>query len=144
MSLFEQIQTDLKAAMKDRDAQRVGALRMIVSAVQYVAIDAKGELSDEMVIEVLRKEMKKRADSKEMYEQAGRQELAEKEQYEIELIATYIPKLMSEDEVREKVAAIIGKQKFENFGQAMGVVMGQLKGKADGGMVSAVLKELQK
>ena len=142
MNLLTQIQTDMKAAMKAREAERLSVLRMIVSAVQYVAIDAKGELSDDQVMQILRTEAKKRVDSRDAYKAAGREDLVEKEQYEIDLIETYLPKLMSETQVREKITGILKEGGFDNFGQAMGAVMGQLKGKADGGMVSKVLKEL--
>ncbi len=142
MSLFEDISRDMLAAMKARDADRLSALRMLVSAVKYGAIDNKDGLSDEKVIAVLRGEAKKRREAIEAYSKAGREDARAKEQAELELIDGYLPKLMNEDEVRKIIDEIVASGNYPNFGALMGAVMGKLKGKADGGLVSQIAKDI--
>lgn len=141
MSLLDTLQNDMKAAMKAGSKERLSALRMLVSAVRYAGID-QGDMTDEKVLSVLAKEAKKRRESIEAYAAAGRTESAESERQELAIIETYLPARMSEDDVRAKAADILKNSSFPNFGAAMGAVMRELKGQADGGVVSKVVKEL--
>ena len=141
MSLLDKLTSDMKAAMRARDASRLSAIRMLVSAVRYVGIDS-GEMSDDKVIAVLKKEAKKRREAIEAYEKAGRVESAAQEAQELSIIETYLPQMMSESEVRKVVSEILAKGQFANFGAAMGAVMRQVEGQADGGGVSKIVKEL--
>lgn len=141
MSLRMQIKQDFITAFKAREKQKADALRNIESAVKDVEIDTRKELSDEEVVRILKKEMKKRNDSIEMYRKAGREELASSEEFEVGIIQGYLPEEMGEDEVNK----IIDEVKVElgqgaNFGQVMGLVMKKVGGNADGKMVALLVK----
>lgn len=148
MSLLITLQDEMKVAMKARDQLRLDALRLIVSAIRYALVDlprgkaGSPNLSDEQMVEVMKKEAKKRREAIEAYKGAGRDESAEKEQYELSLIESYLPKMMSEDEVREKVKRLLSNGVTGNFGEVMKIVMKELKGQAEGGVVSKIVKEL--
>lgn len=144
------INSDIKQAMKNKQADKLSLLRMLLSAINNEAISKKKKeegLSEDEELQVLKREVKKRRDSIQQYEDAGRTELAEKEKQELEIIQTYLPEEMSEDDIRkivEEVVASIGEVAPSQFGQVMGKVMAKVKGKADGGMVSRVVKEMMK
>lgn len=141
MTILTTLQDEMKTAMKSRDQARLDALRLMVSAIRYVEVDTPN-LTDEQIVGVLIKEAKKRREAIEAYKVAGRTEAAEKEQYELSLIETYLPKMMSEAEVREKVKNALDSEKPENFGMAMGVAMKAVGKAADGGTVSRIVKEM--
>lgn len=141
MTILTTLQDEMKTAMKGRDQSRLDALRLMVSAIRYVEVDTPN-LTDEQIVGVLIKEAKKRREAIEAYKGAGRTEAAEKEQYELTLIETYLPKMMSEVEVREKVKNALESEKPENFGMAMGAAMKAVGKVADGGMVAKIVKEL--
>lgn len=145
--LKDKIQEDLKAAMIARDEAKLSAIRMLKSALQYYEIQKGGAgytATDEDVIDVIGREIKKRKESIDLYEKGGRQELADKEKAEVEVLQAYLPEQMSEDEVRLLVEEAI-KQTGASFMQDMGRVMGTLisktKGKADAGLVSQLVKQ---
>lgn len=139
-SLMKRLTDDMKTAMKAGDKPRLSAIRMLVSAVRYVGIDT-GEMTDEKVVEVLTREAKKRRESVEAYRNAGREEQARGEEFELTVIQEYLPTLMSEEEVRAKVQELLINKGLP-MGQAIGLVMKELKGKADGGVVSRIVKEV--
>jgi uncharacterized protein YqeY len=141
MTILTTLQDEMKIAMKARDQVRLDALRLLVSAIKYAEVDSPN-LTDEQIGEVLKKEAKKRREAIEAYQKAGRTESAEKEQYELTMIEAYLPKMMSEDEVREKVLSMKEQVVSKNMGEAMKLVMGELKGQAEGGVVSKVVKEI--
>lgn len=142
MSLLTTLQDEMKTAMKVRDQARLDALRLMVSAIKYAMVD-NPEMGDEQVIEVLKKEAKKRREAMEAYKTGGRPEQAEQEQYELTLIEAYLPKMIGEEEVRAKVTAILNKEQgISNIGLAIKAVMSELKGQADGGTVSKIVREL--
>lgn len=141
MSILTDLQDQMKTAMRSRDQARLDALRLMVSAIKYSVVD-KPDLDDEGMISVLSKEAKKRRESIVAYKKAGREELAAKEQYELNLIEDYLPKMMSEDEVREKVKEALDSAKPENFGMAMNVAMKVVGKGAEGAMVAKIVKEL--
>lgn len=139
--LADKIKQDTISAMKSGETDRVSVLRMVTSAISYAKIDAKRELNDEETIEVLRREAKKRREAIEAYSKAGRTDLAAKEEAELKVIESYLPSMMSEDEVRAKIVEILKDRTFNNFGEAMRDVMPQFKGKAEGGVVARILQE---
>jgi len=146
-NLFDQINQDIKTSMLAKDKETLDTLRMLLSAVRNKEISLrKGAdvvLSDDDVLSVVSSEIKKRRDSAEVYEQGGRQDLAEKEKEEIITLNRYMPKQLSQKKLEEIVDEIIAK-KSENdtimFGAVMGEVMARVKGKADGKIVGEVVK----
>ena len=143
MTLLNTLQDEMKVAMKAHDQARLDALRLMVSAIRYVEVDTPN-LTDEQIVGVLTKEAKKRREAIEAYKAAGRLSAAEQEQYELTLIESYLPKKMSEDEVRIKVKEVLDSNKFDNFGLAMNAVMKTVGKDAEGGTVAKIVKELFK
>ena len=145
--LKEIIQEDLKAAMIAKDEEKLSTVRMLKSALQYFEIQKGGagyEATDEDVIEVVGREIKKRKESIDLYEKGGRQELADKEKREIEVLQKYLPEQLSEDEIRTIVESAIaesGASSIQEMGKVMGLIMPQTKGKADGQLVSSIVRE---
>src|SRR5688572_10990673 len=147
MSLEQKIMTDLKTAMIAKDEKSVRSLRAIKAAiiVAKTAEGAKGEIGEADELKLLQKMVKQRKDSLEIFTQQGRPELAAKEQEEIEIIERFLPKQMGEGELRQAVQAIIretGASSPAEMGKIMGIANKQLAGKADGKMISAMVKEL--
>lgn len=148
MSIKEKILDDLKSAMKQQQADRLRVLRSLKAKILEKEISERkggeGEISDEQVIEVLMKAAKQRKESIDQFEQGGRDDLVEKEKEELVIIEEFLPKMMSEDEVRASVKEQInqlGASDMSDMGKVMGVMMAKLKGKADGSLVSRVVKE---
>ena len=148
MALKEQILEDLITAMKAKDKDRLQVLRSLKAKLQEKEIaerkDGEATLTEEQAISVLMKAAKQRKESITQFEEGDRQDLADKEIAELAIIEEYLPKMMSEDEVREVVANKIkamGASGPQDMGKVMGPIMGMLKGKADGGLVSKVVKE---
>lgn len=140
MTLLDTLQDEMKSAMKSRDQARLDALRFIVSAIRYVQVDTPN-LNDEQIVEVLKKEAKKHRESIVAYKAAGRDELLAKEEYELGIIEEYLPKMMSEDEVRAKVKEALESAKPANFGLAMNAAMKAVGKEAEGSMVARIVKE---
>ena len=139
-ALSERLQTDLNASRKGGDKARTLLLGTIIADVRNREIELKRDLTDDDVIDVLRRGIKKRRESIEMYEKGNRTDLAEKERAEATALAAYIPAAVSDDELRAAVrAAIAGGA--NNIGAVMGRVMPQFKGRAEGGTISAIAKE---
>ncbi len=141
MSLLTQLTDEMKTAMKAGDKKRLSTVRMLISAIRYAQID-NPEMGEADEIKVLQKEAKKRRESIVAYKQAGRDEQRIIEEEELKVIEEYLPVMMSEDEVRKVVERIVKEGDFANFGMVMNGVMKELKGKADGGMVSKMVKEV--
>lgn len=146
MALTEQIQADLTTAMKARDKEATAALRGIVAAIRNarVAQGQTGDLTDEQTVELLGREAKKRTEAAEAFANAGRQEQAEKEQAELAVIRRYLPAQLGDDELRAIVDDAItatGASAPGDMGQVMSAVMPQVKGRADGKRVSALVRD---
>lgn len=151
MSLKQTISDDLKNALKSGDSFKVGILRLLLSALHNKEIEKRGkgeksELSEEEeeVIEVLMKESKKRKEAIEIYLKGGRQDLADKEAKELEIVKIYLPEQLSEAEVEKitlKAIEKIGAENQKDFGKAMAEAMKELKGKADALKVSEIIKK---
>lgn len=141
------LQEDLKASMMARDEIRTSVLRMLLSGVNYYEIQKGGAgyaATPEDILSVVQKEAKQRRDSISEFEKAGRQELADKEKRELEILLAFLPDQMSEDEVRNIVEQTItetGASSMNDMGKLMGALNGKLKGKADMGMVSNLVRE---
>lgn len=140
-TLFTQINSDLKQAMKQSQAETTATLRMLVSSLKNEQIAKKTDLSNEEVVAVVSREVKKRRDSVTQYEAAGRADLAEKEKSEIGILQKYLPAQLSEDQIREQVKAVIADNAGAPFGKVMGAAMAKLKGQADGNVVQRIVKE---
>ena len=138
MSVLEQVQSDVRRAMKARDRERASALRLVVDVLQQ---DAKLGKGDEVA--VLQRERKKRVEAAEAYEQAGRAEQAAAERFEADLIEAYLPEQLSDEELGELVVAAIaetGATEMKQMGQVMGVLVPKVGGRADGKRVSAAVR----
>lgn len=143
MALREQLNEDIKTAMKAREAEKLGALRLMLSAVKQREIDERITLDDTGVVSVVEKMIKQRKDSISQYEKAARQDLADKEKYEISVIEGYLPKQLSQAEVEAVIAEAIastGATSPADMGKVMGVVKPKLAGRADMGKVSGLVK----
>jgi uncharacterized protein YqeY len=144
MSLKQRIISDLTASMKAQDAPRTSTLRMVKAAMMNREIEKGGELDDEEMMKLLRSLVKQRRDSVEQYEKGGRQELADKEKTEIDVIEAYLPQAASRDEIEAAVAAAIsetGASSMKDIGRVMKAAQVTLAGKnADGRTVSEIVK----
>jgi uncharacterized protein len=139
VTVLEQVQSDVRTAMKARDRERAAALRMVVDVLQQ---DAKLGKGDEVA--VLQRERKKRVEAAEAYEGAGRADQAKAERFEAELIEGYLPQQLSDQELAELVAAAVdetGASEQRDIGRVMSALMPKLDGRADGKRVSAAVRE---
>lgn len=146
MGLAERIQQDLTTAMKARDTQTVGTLRMVLAAVKNarVAAGQSGDVSDEQTLELLAREAKKRTEAAEAYDAADRPELAEKERAELGVIRAYLPEQLDEDTLRGVVDDAItetGASGPGDLGKVMSAVMPKVKGRADGKVINTLVRE---
>jgi uncharacterized protein YqeY len=145
MSLKERLLEDFKTAMRERDIVSKNAIQMVRSAVLQIEKDNKVTLDDDGIIEVIAKELKKRRDSLPDYEKSGRQDLLDNLKAEIEILLGYLPQQLTEEELEAIVKQAIeetGASSAKDMGKVMQVVMPQIKGRADGRMVSQIAKRL--
>ena len=143
MSLKDTITEDMKNAMRAKDSERLGTIRMLLAAIKQKEVDERVTLDDVGVIAVVDKLIKQRKDSVAAYEQAARQDLADKEAAEIKVLQAYLPQRLSAEEVAAEVKAIVaelGAKGPGDMGKVMGAVKTRLAGKADMGQVSAAVK----
>ncbi len=148
MSLKDQITEDMKAAMRAKDSERLGTIRLLTAAMKQKEVDERVTLDDPMVIAIVDKMLKQRKDSIEAFEKAGRQDLVDKEAGEVKVLQAYLPERLSADEVAAEVKGIVAGLATElgraagpgDMGKVMGAVKAQLAGKADMGQVSAAVK----
>ena len=149
--LKQQLKDDLKKAMLDKDTEKTSVLRMIISAIVYFEIQKGGAgytATDEDVLSVIQKEAKQHRDSIEQFTTAGRIELIEKENKELKILETFLPTQLSESEIKKLVIDAIAQTSsstIADLGKVMSALMQHTKGKADGGLVSKIVREeLQK
>ena len=143
----EKIEADFKQALKQGDELRVSVLRMTLAAIKNMEIEVRGDLKEDKIIDVISQEAKKRKDSIEAYQKAGRDDLKQKEEQELVIIGEYLPEALSEDEIKKIVTEKIdqlGVTDPSGMGKVMGAVMSELKGKADGKVVKKIVQELLK
>ena len=144
MSLKERITEDMKAAMRAKDAERLGTIRMLLAACKQREVDERIVLDDAAVIGIVDKLIKQRRDSVSAFEQGGRSDLAAKEAAEIRVLEAYLPQRLAPDEVAAAVASIVaalGASGPGDMGKVMGAAKAQLAGKADMASVSAAVKQ---
>ncbi|KPU92022.1 glutamyl-tRNA amidotransferase [Variovorax paradoxus] len=143
MSLKEQITEDMKTAMRAKDSERLGTIRLLLAALKQKEVDERVELDDAMVVAIVDKLVKQRKDSVTAFTQGGRADLADKEAAEIKVLEVYLPQRMGADEIAAEVKAIVaelGAAGPGDMGKVMGAVKTRLAGKADMGLVSAAVK----
>lgn len=144
MSLLKQrITDDMKAAMRAKEVDRLGTIRMLLAAMKQKEVDERVELDDAMVVSIVDKLIKQRKDAAQQYEAAARADLADKEKAEITVLEAYLPQRLTAEEIHAAVKAIvveIGAAGPGDMGKVMGVVKQRLAGQADMGLVSAAVK----
>ena len=143
MSLKDQITEDMKTAMRAKDSERLGTIRLLQAAMKQKEVDERIELDDTAVIAIVDKLIKQRKDSIAAFTQAGRKDLADKEAAELKVLEVYLPARLSADEIAAEVKAIVaelGASGPGDMGKVMGTVKQRLAGKADMGAVSAAVK----
>ena len=143
MSLKQTISDDMKTAMKAKDSERLGTIRLLQAAIKQKEVDERIELDDAAIVTIVDKLIKQRKDSITQFEAGGRQDLADKEKSELAVLQVYLPERMSAEEVTAAVKAIVaelGASGPGDMGKVMGAVKSKLAGKADMGQVSAAVK----
>jgi uncharacterized protein YqeY len=144
-ALKDQIQDAMKTAMKGGDKERLAVIRLIMSAMKQVEVDERIELDDARVLGILDKMVKQRRESISQFKSGGREDLADKEQAEIDIISDFLPKALSEDEIETIISKAIsdtGAASMKDMGKVMGIVKPQITGRADVGAVSQKIKSL--
>jgi uncharacterized protein YqeY len=143
MALKEQITDDMKNAMRAKESQRLGVIRLLQAAIKQREVDERIELTDTDVIGVIEKMLKQRRDSIAAYESAKRQDLADVEKYEVTVLQTYLPKQLTENEINallEKVVVDSGAVGIKDMGKVVAALKPLVAGKADMGKVSGLIK----
>jgi len=145
MLLKDQIKDEVKVAMKAKDTVRRDALRLLTSAFKQVEVDERIELDDAATLKIIQKQVKQRMDSLTQFKEAGRDDLAEKEQSEITIFEAYLPKQLSDDELTvriQEVIAKVGAESMKDIGKVMGMASKELNGLADGKRINVCAKAL--
>lgn len=144
MSIFDKLTTDMKTAMKAGEKDRLSTIRLLRGYIKNEEINRNEKLTEEEEIAVLSSAAKKRKESIEAYQKADRQDLVEKERKELEIIQSYLPQPLSDDEVQKIVKDAIretGAQTMKDIGKVMSIVMEQVKGRADGKKVNEIVRK---
>jgi len=144
MSLQEQISAALKDAMRARDEVKMSTLRLVLTAIKKREKEARSLLEDQEVISVITTQIKQRRESIEQYRQAGREDLAQTEESELQILQGYMPEQVSEEEISntlDEIIAEVGAASMKDIGTVMKAAMAKLAGKAEGGAINAMVKE---
>jgi uncharacterized protein YqeY len=144
LALLSDIKNDLKQAMLDKNDLVRDTIRMFLSEVQRFEIDNKEEVDDTKALQIINKMIKQRNDSISQFKEGGREDLADKEQQEVEILSKYKPEQLSEEDITEKVKSAIeetGAESMQDIGKVMGVLKSALAGSADMGLVSKIVKD---
>lgn len=144
MSFLDQLTQDMKEAMKQKDKERLSVIRMLKASLQNESIKLGKDLSDDEALTVLSRELKQRNDSLQEFEQAGREDLAEKTKSEIEVVKAYLPEPLTDEQLANVVAETVqevGASSKADMGKVMQALMPKVKGRADGGKVSRLVQE---
>jgi uncharacterized protein YqeY len=144
MTLIADIENELKAARLARDDQRRDALALLLNALRSAQKELRRELSEDESLQVLQRERKKRAEAMEAYDAAGREEQADREEFELDVIEEFMPEPLSEEDLEEivdNVIAEVGATSIRDLGRVMADVMPQVSGRADGSTVSQLVRE---
>jgi len=140
----QRISDDVKNAMRSKDKERLATLRMITAAIKQKEVDERADLDDSQVLAVLDKMAKQHRDSIEQYQKAGRDDLVAKETSELEVVTSYLPEQLSEEEIRQIIKETIeatGASSMQDMGKLMGQLKPRLQGRADMGKVSGLIKQ---
>ena len=143
MTLKDQLTTDMKAALKGGDKERLQVIRLILADIKRVEVDSRQELDDTALLAILEKAVKQRRDSVEQFKKGGRDDLADKEQAEIVVLEAYLPEQLTETEIDaliDEVIAATGAESIRDMGKVMGAIKGKAAGKADMGVVGGRVK----
>lgn len=143
MSILDQLNQDMKAAMKAKDKESLQTIRMLKSALQNEQLKNQAELSEDEELTVLSREKKQRNDSLAEFKSAGRDDLVSKTERELEIVNKYLPAQLTEEEIIEIVRQTVqdtNASSMQDMGKVMGAVMPKVKGKADGGLVNRIVK----
>lgn len=142
--LQQRINDDVKTAMRSKDKDRLGVLRLITAAFKQKEVDERIELDDTMVLAIMNKMTKQIRDSIDQFEKAGRDDLAAKEAFELNIIQEYLPAQLTEDEISQIIAECVeasGAESAKDMGKVMGLLKPRLQGRADMGKVSGLVKQ---
>ncbi len=145
MSIKQQISSDLKEAMRAKDKPTLETLRLVSAAVKQVEVDERVEIDDERMLNILDKLAKQRKESINQFEKAGRNDLVDKEAFELKLISQYLPEPLSDDDIQryiKEAIAEISAEKMSDMGKVMALLKPKLQGRADMSQVSAIIKAI--
>ncbi len=145
MSLKDKLAEDLRQAMRQRDERRKSTIRLVRAAITNAEIERGKELGDDGVLAIIAKQAKQRRESVTEFARAGRQDLVDQEEEELQILLSYLPAQMSRDEIEaaaRQVIAEVGATSWSQMGEVMRRLMSQLKGKADGSLVNQVVREI--
>ena len=143
-SLKQRIQEDMKAALRAHDKQRLGVVRLILAAIKQVEVDDRVDVDDQRVTQILNKMIKQRRDSIAQYDEAKRDDLADQERLEVEVIHTYLPEPLSEADIDHMITEVmtkVGATSVKDMGKVMAELIDKLQGRADMTQISAKIKE---
>ena len=144
MSLKQKLQEDLKSSMKNKDAIKKSVITLIRSSIKQYEVDNRVELGDEEIIDLIAKQLKQTRDSRDEFEKAGRDDLVEKAEAEIEILKEYLPQQLSEEELNEIVISTIsevGATSMKDMKNIMSSIMPKVKGRADGKLINELVKK---
>ena len=144
MSLKEELLSNMKEAMKSKDSVKLGTVRGVISAVKNQEIDLKKELSEEEILTIVSREVKKRKEAAVLYEKGNRPELKDKEIEEMKILQTYLPEQVSEKDLRRRIQEVIdetGAEGMKDFGKIMKTLVPEFKGKADNSLIKELANE---
>ena len=144
MSLKEKLLSNMKEAMKSKDSVKLGTVRSVISAVKNQEIDLKKELSEEEILTIVSREVKKRKEAAVLYEKGNRPELKDKEIQEMKILQTYLPEQVSEKDLRRRIQEVIaetGAEGMKDFGKIMKTLVPEFRGKADNSLIKELANE---
>ncbi len=144
MSLKEKLLSNMKEAMKAKDSVKLRTVRSVISAVKNQEIELKKELSEEEILTIVSREVKKRKEASVLYEKGNRPELKDKEIQEMKILQTYLPEQVSEKDLRRRIQEVIaetGAEGMKDFGKIMKTLVPEFKGKADNGLIKELANE---
>lgn len=144
-TLKQDLTAAMKAAMKSGEKKRLGVIRLMLAAIKQIEVDTREDLNDEQILAVLDKMVKQRRDSAKQFTDAGREELAEQETYEITVLQDYLPEALSDEEIDTLIKAAVaetGASAMQDMGKVMGILKAQVQGRADMGAVSGKIKAI--
>lgn len=145
MSLIEQLQQDMKSALKNKEKEKLATIRLVRAAIKRAEIDNQGPLNEDQVLDVILREVKQRREAIQEYEKANRQDLVEKEKAQLAVLESYLPKQLTEEELEQLLRETIeelGVTSKKEIGKVMKTVMPKVKGRADGKVVNQLAQKL--